>query len=212
MKKYEQYLTPEEAAVRLNRTEGEIWRMLETGMLPALLRGELSSLDGTPIGFDFALLKPEDVARVVDQGGDDFLLEWIYAYGNGKASCTPARKSSIRVLWEPSLFSDIAGSKDDGGQTAPAAPPEAVPVVNSASESTIPDPERRLARLRALGGAEKYKRGEWKFAGITKLVVIEKSEGRKRSDEKTIRADLREAADNEREAKQAGFGSGFGQR
>ena len=126
MKIYERYLTPEEAAVRLGRTEGEIWRMLETGILPALLRGQLTSKDGTPIGFDFARLPPEGVVRVVDQGGDDFTLEWTYAYGNGKASCFPARKSSIRVLWEPSLFSEITGSKDDSGQTAPAVRPDTV--------------------------------------------------------------------------------------
>lgn len=95
-------------------------------------------------------------------------------------------------------------------QAAPAAPPEAV--LMSPQAVPVQDPERRLARLRALGGTEKYKHGEWKFTGITELVAIEKSEGRKRSDEKTIRADLREAADNEREAKQAGFGSGLGQR
>jgi hypothetical protein len=116
MDEYEGYLTPEEAAARLNRTEGEIWRMLETGILPALLRGELTSKNGGPIGFDFALLPPEGVARVVDQGGDDFTLEWTFAYGNGKAVCTPARKSSIRVLWHPSLLPDIESPKKDSEQ------------------------------------------------------------------------------------------------
>lgn len=99
-------------------------------------------------------------------------------------------------------------------QTAPE--PQTVPpapvVAESASNDTTPDPERRLARLRALGGSATYKRGEWKIIGITYLVESEKSEGRKRSDEKTIRADLREAAQNELEAKRAGFGSGLGQR
>lgn len=74
------------------------------------------------------------------------------------------------------------------------------------------EPERRLARLRSLGGCATYRRGEWKFRGITALVEIEKSEERNRSDEKTIRDDLREAAQNELDAKRAGAFDGLGQR
>lgn len=86
------------------------------------------------------------------------------------------------------------------------------PVADSASNDARPDPERRLALLRALGGSATYRRNEWKFTGIAALVASEKSEGRKRSDEKTIRADLKEAAQNELEARRAGFGAGLGQR
>ena len=86
------------------------------------------------------------------------------------------------------------------------------PVADSASNDATPDPERRLTRLRQLGGNVTFKRGEWKCAGITALVATEKSEGRKRSDEQTIRADLKEAAQNELEARRAGFGSGLGHR
>lgn len=107
MQDYERYITVQEAAKRLGRPEPEILRMLETGALPAMLRAELASKDGTPIGFDFARLPPEGVARVVDQGGDDFTLEWQYCGGHGKAVCFPARESSIRVLWEPSLFPEL---------------------------------------------------------------------------------------------------------
>ena len=82
----------------------------------------------------------------------------------------------------------------------------------SASNSTTPDPERRLARLRELGGNATYKRGEWKIVGISVLVASEKSESRKRSDEKTIRADLKEAAENELEAKRANAFTGLGQK
>lgn len=76
------------------------------------------------------------------------------------------------------------------------------------------DPERRLARLRALGGTAKYSRDgdEWKFTKIAALVESEKTDGRKRGDEKTIRADLRAAAQTERDEKKAGFGAGLGQR
>ena len=86
------------------------------------------------------------------------------------------------------------------------------PVVDIASNSTTPDPERRLARLRALGGDAIYKRGEWRIPGISALVASEKSEGRKRCDEKTIRADIKEAAENEREAKRSNAFAGLGQR
>lgn len=74
------------------------------------------------------------------------------------------------------------------------------------------DPERRLARLRSLGGSATYKHGEWQFKGISALVALEKNEERKRSDEKTIRADLKEAAENELVAKRAGAFSGLGSR
>ena len=95
---------------------------------------------------------------------------------------------------------------------AAQAEPQAAPVVGIDSNSTTPDPERRLALLRALGGNAIYRRGEWKITGISALVASEKSEGRKRSDEKTIRADLKEAAENERDAKRANAFAGLGQR
>ena len=83
-----------------------------------------------------------------------------------------------------------------------AVPVEAAPVVE------VPDPERRLAALRALGGSAKWKRGRgvqvWQFTGIQKLVAQEKTDGRKRIDEKTIRADLREAAEAENMEKRNG--------
>lgn len=86
------------------------------------------------------------------------------------------------------------------------------PVAGIATNNATPDPERRLARLRALGGDAIYRRGEWKITGISALVGSEKGEGRKRCDEKTIRADLKEAAESEREAKRANAFSGLGQR
>ena len=67
------------------------------------------------------------------------------------------------------------------------------------------DPERRLIALRELGGTAKWKRRggvqAWQFTGITELVQQEKAQGRKRHDEKTIREDLREAAEAESMAK-----------
>lgn len=86
------------------------------------------------------------------------------------------------------------------------APQAEAPAVGASGGGAVPapDPERRLARLRELGGSATYRRNEWKFTGINALVNDERNEGRKRRDEKTIRADLREAAEAEREAKRAG--------
>jgi len=76
----------------------------------------------------------------------------------------------------------------------------------------IPEPQRRIALLRTLGGTAKYKNSEWAFTGITRLVAKEKADGRKRCTEKTVRVDLKEAAQAERAANRAGFGDGLGQR
>jgi hypothetical protein len=102
-------------------------------------------------------------------------------------------------------------------QAAPepqAAPPSAAPVVAGSASGgeavEAPDPERRLSRLRALGGLVQYRRGAWKFTGIAALVESERAEGRKRCAEKTIRADLKEAAQAESDAKRAGHWQGLG--
>ena len=84
-------------------------------------------------------------------------------------------------------------------------PSPAVP--NSAKEKA--DPERRLDALRALGGQAAWKQGAWKFTGIAKLVRQE--QGRPRRSEKTIRADLREAAQAESDAKRNGGAQPTGQ-
>ena len=100
-------------------------------------------------------------------------------------------------------------STDDQRPTQRTPTPDE-PALNA--QTAPDDPERRLSRLRELGGSAKHRGGEWRFTGIAKLVASEKAQGRSRSDEKTIRLDLKEAAQNEREAKRAGFGSGLGQR
>lgn len=102
-------------------------------------------------------------------------------------------------------------------KAAPVAMPEptVAPVVAVSALGGVdhtPDPERRLVLLRALGGSSKYARGEWTFKGMAALVASEKANGFKRCDEKTIRADLKEAAQAEREAKSAGIFNGLGQR
>jgi hypothetical protein len=94
---------------------------------------------------------------------------------------------------------------------AVAAPVEAAGASNGTTEQAQ-DPERRLALLRALGGSADYARGTWRFKGMAALVTREKSDGYRRCDEKTIRADLNKAAQAEREAKSAGPFNGLGQR
>jgi hypothetical protein len=143
------------------------------------------------------------------------------------------RLNSIRVppafvpegaLWNRDMFADdvnawlateSAGSdarlmfpyQDDEG---PAQTPEqrgSVQISESSSGGTVeklPDSERRLALLRELGGSVKLRHGEWRFTGIKALVASEKAARTGRSDEKTIRADLREACQAERDAKTAG--------
>lgn len=93
---------------------------------------------------------------------------------------------------------------------APTSSPSAPAPVGALDHTS--DTERRLALLRELGGSAKYMRNEWRFTGIVALVAREKVDGRKRCDEKTIRADLKEAAQAERDSKNAGFAAGLGQR
>ncbi len=71
------------------------------------------------------------------------------------------------------------------------------------------DPERRLAALRALGGTAKWKRSrdggqKWTFTKIGALANQEATAGHSRSDEKTIRKDLSEAAEAENIARRSG--------
>lgn len=97
-------------------------------------------------------------------------------------------RQSAGYLWSPV------------GVAAPVVPDPSPEVSNKANEKS--DPERRLAALRALGGSAKWKQQAWRFTRITELVRQER--GRPRSTEKTIRADLREAAQAESDARRNG--------
>ena len=63
-----------------------------------------------------------------------------------------------------------------------------------ASGNALVDPARRLKKLKDLGGSAQWRDGEWHFKGIGKLMRDEKEKGFSRSDDKTIRSDLRKAA------------------
>ena len=129
------------------------------------------------------------------------------------------RVLSERAHWEANavplseLFPPALGESEPKAVNQPAhsakQPKPSASASNSNSNSTTPDPERRLARLRELGGNATYRHSDWKITGISALVASEESEGRKRSSPKTIRADLKEAAENEREAKRANVFSGL---
>jgi hypothetical protein len=95
------------------------------------------------------------------------------------------------------------------GIVEPPAAPE-VAVVALAGTHQTPDAERRLARLRELGGNAQKRRGEWKFTGMSMLVESERAENRKRRSEKTMRADLIQAATSADEEQRAGFATGLG--
>ncbi|MBU6257889.1 MAG: hypothetical protein KGO01_05655 [Burkholderiales bacterium] len=91
---------------------------------------------------------------------------------------------------------------------ASATPPiAAIPVAatpQSAPALGLPDPERRLARLRDLGGWVGKVRGKWKTKGVSQLIAAEAAEGRKRRSDKTVRADVINAAENEAAALASG--------
>jgi hypothetical protein len=75
-----------------------------------------------------------------------------------------------------------------------------------AAVAAMADPQRRLVLLRSIGGSVKYRSGDWRFTGMKALVELEKSDGRGRADPKTVRADLLEAAEAERQSeKEGGF-------
>lgn len=99
------------------------------------------------------------------------------------------------------------GALRSGSTNAPPSTPK---------NPEMTEPERRLKALRELGGEARWKhyRGEtqWCFTKISELVTAEKHAGRKRHDEKTIRKDLREAAETERLAKASGKSNPWGDR
>lgn len=131
-------------------------------------------------------------------------LAVVKSWVEGQSSC-PGGFSFVRSPHEwRVLHHAFRNWTAAGGIVLPAENDGALPPV-----AAISDPERRLARLRELGGDAKKVRDEWKFSGMVKLVASEKALGRKRSDDKTIRADLKEAAEAEREAKAAGHFDGL---
>lgn len=96
----------------------------------------------------------------------------------------------------------VAAAAQAAPVPAPAsqAVPEPVPPAAQV-EPELPDPQRRLKRLRDMGGRVTRNRGVVGFKGIVALTRAEKAEGRPRSDEKTIREDIKIAVQAEDEEK-----------
>jgi hypothetical protein len=174
-------------------------------LLGAARTGELSVLDaaGLPIepgilGVDgavdagqvpFALLRLCASKRHLEQWGEARGDKFLFADAKPQLVEFDLRDASGRVLVKD-YYRGYVG-------TAGAA--SSLP-----STQVEPDPQRRLARLRALGGSAKFRQGKWRFTKIGELVAEEERAGRKRSDQKTVHGDLCDAADAEAADKRRG--------
>lgn len=197
--------TIEQSCDWLQAKTGEAWvlaRLLESGAVPSFWLDYSPDwptivFGGRKEGYLASMPFAGDTERLATEG-NDALVTMFYSHDGELIAPTPG----LRVA-----LADLRFSREDVENLVPAASRPAAPAC-----AIVGEPERRFARLRALGGDAKHKDGEWKITGISALVQSEKSEGLKRSDEKTIRADLKKAAESEREAKRANAFDGLGQR
>ena len=207
--------TIEEACNWLQAKTGQTWvlaRLLECHLTPHFwldYKPGYPTIYGDRIeGYQTRMIFQGDLCRLESDRGDA-LVNMFTAHDGTLVKVQPGLRVPLSELkFKRESVERVAEIINKTAQNA-ATP---APVAGIATNSATPDPERRLARLRALGGDAIYRRGEWKITGISALVGSEKGEGRKRCDEKTIRADLKEAAESEREAKRANAFSGLGQR
>jgi len=179
-------------AVRLVRVapiDGEPNEIIgEAGSLPRISAKAVQAL----LLSDVADFKELTYTRSVDFFGKPektSVTEWTLAPGETAPTISP---DACRVSREgvEQLLSLYGQSKQANTQPAPA-----VVVPEPAQKS---DKLRRLEALRALGGDVRGFKGKWSVTGIGLLVKQEKDEGRDRRSEKTIRADLQEAAEAEK--------------
>ena len=207
--------TIEEACNWLQAKTGQTWvlpRLLECHLRPHFwldYKPGYPAIYGDRIeGYQTRMMFQGDLCRLESDRGDA-LVNMFTAHDGTLVKVQPGLRVPLSELkFKRESVERVAEIINKTAQNA-ATP---APVAGIATNSATPDPERRLARLRALGGDAIYRRGEWKITGISALVASEKGEGRKRCDEKTIRADLKEAAENERDAKRANAFAGLGQR
>ena len=207
--------TIEEACNWLQAKTGQTWvlaRLLECHLTPHFwldYKPGYPAIYGNKIeGYQTRMMFQGDLCRLESDRGDA-LVNMFTAHDGTLVKVQPGLRVPLSELkFKRESVERVAEIINKTAQNA-ATP---APVAGIATNNATPDPERRLARLRALGGDAIYRRGEWKITGISALVASEKGEGRKRCDEKTIRADLKEAAENERDAKRANAFAGLGQR
>lgn len=166
---------------------------------------ELSGLDFRPI-----------VGGPFDECAEDFKLRLKLATSKFHGAKTEIRLSNLREwaekLSRPWSFPDEFPRKPAALHQSPAPSQNAAKQEPLSPADPMPDPERRLKALRSLGGNAIYKNSKWRFTGIEELVQSEKAANRTRTDVKTIRSDLKEAAQSEREARRAGHFDAMGQR
>ena len=146
--------------------------------------------NGVPVpGADFKLYH---LAQEVDR----LLTIAVHSYG-GSTSAFPTSPTPNDPRWRAVSLGEFgAWAVAQGWEVAEELPRFAPATVAQPSPAvTLPEPQRRLAALRSLGGDVKWSKGVWAITCIGKLVEQEKARGFKRNDEKTIRKDLREAAE-----------------
>lgn len=210
--------TIEEACNWLQAKTGQQWvlaRLLECNLRPHFwldYKPGYPAIYGDRIeGYQTRMMFHGDLCRLESDRGDA-LVNMFTAHDGTLVKAEPGLRVPLSELKFKRESVERVAEIINKTTPAQSSAAHSSVVAESASNDTTPDPERRLNRLRALGGNVTLKRGEWKITGISALVAIEKSEGRKRSDEKTIRADLKEAAENERDARRAGAFDGLGRR
>ena len=208
--------TIEEACNWLQAKTGQTWvlpRLLECHLTPHFwldYKPGYPTIYGDRIeGYQTRMIFQGDLCRLESDRGDA-LVNMFTAHDGTLVKVQPGLRVPLSELkFKRESVERVAEIINKAAQPQAVTP---APVAGIATNNATPDPERRLARLRALGGDAIYRRGEWRITGISALVASEKSEGRKRCDEKTIRADIKEAAENEREAKRSNAFAGLGQR
>ncbi|MDO9002834.1 MAG: hypothetical protein Q7V20_05215 [Aquabacterium sp.] len=124
----------------------------------------------------------------------DTLLPEVFAeWPHPSASCLVCTVDDVNRWFEAAgvPYRLDEGKPDfEDGKSSPAAEP--------------PDPQRRLDALRGLGGSVTRIRNKWVVKGIVALEAQEKGANRPRSSQKTIRADLIEAAEADAEVRREG--------
>jgi hypothetical protein len=85
-------------------------------------------------------------------------------------------------------FEDLVFEGFDFQMSTASGPTQSatVAVGTASNEPCMPEPQRRLKRLRELGGTAKRMNGRWTFTGIVELVKDEKQRGYKRNDQKSM--------------------------
>lgn len=129
----DQYKTPAEISEQAGITEEEVLRRLETGHWPTVALGEWLNDDGECVLFDYTLVSPEVVRRIIAQTHEQ--IEYKTSH---KTVVIQAKKELIRVLtgldFTPELFGANAKRQASlivgNAASLAAVPPELQPAAN----------------------------------------------------------------------------------